>query len=87
MKQNIITALDIGSSNIRCIIAKIKTPEHIEVLGISQNPSEGIEKGIVKDIQAVAEAVKKTIKEAENAASTKAINIFTNVTGEHIRTD
>ena len=86
MKQNIITALDIGSSNIRCIIARIKHPEHIEVLGISQNPSEGLEKGIVKDIQAVAEAVKKTIKEAENAASTKAINIFTNVTGEHIRT-
>jgi cell division protein FtsA len=86
MKQALITALDVGSSNIRCVLAKVRTPEHIDILGLSETPSAGIEKGIVKDIQAVSDCVKKAVGEAETTAGAKAANIFVNVTGEHIRT-
>lgn len=87
MKQSIITALDIGSSTIRCILAKYTKDDTFEVLGISETPSSGIEKGIVKDIQAVSECIKKALQEVENASGTKAVNIFANITGEHIRTN
>ncbi len=86
MRHNIVTALDIGSSNVRCILASIKSREHLDILGIAENPSAGLEKAIVKDIQAVAECVRKTLKEAQTAAGTKPANIFANVTGDHIRT-
>ncbi|MFA7224445.1 MAG: cell division protein FtsA, partial [Candidatus Cloacimonas sp.] len=59
MKQSIITALDIGSSNVRCIIAKEIGEGRLEILGIGESPSEGIECGIVKDIQALSGCVAK----------------------------
>ena len=86
MRHNLITALDIGSANIRCILAHAKAKGQLDILGIAETPSSGLEKGIVKDIQAVAEGVKKTLKEVHTAAGTKPANIFTNVTGDHIRT-
>ena len=86
MRQNLITALDIGSANIRCILAQAKAKGQLDILGIAATPSTGLEKGIVKDIQAVSEGIKKALKEVQTAAGAKPANIFTNVTGDHIRT-
>ncbi len=86
MKHNLITALDIGSANVRCIMASLKSPGHLDILGIAETPSAGLEKGIVKDIQAVAECVKKALKDVQAASGMKPTNIYANVTGDHIRT-
>ncbi len=86
MKQSIITALDIGSSNVRCIIAKEVGDGRLEILGLGEYPSEGIEGGIVKDIQALSGCVAKAISTAEKEGKTSANNIYCNITGEHIRT-
>ncbi|MDD4310562.1 MAG: cell division protein FtsA [Candidatus Cloacimonetes bacterium] len=86
MKNTLITALDIGSSAIRVIIAKDVGGNRLEILGIGESDSEGIERGIVRDIQALANCVKKAIGDAEKAANINAQNIFANITGEHIRT-
>ncbi len=86
MRSAIITALDIGSSYVRSIIAKDLGSGRLEILGIGECESEGIERGIVKDIQALSARVAKALAEAENSAKTPAQNIHCNITGEHIRT-
>lgn len=86
MKNNILTALDIGSSFIRTVIARQKKDLRLEILGFSEVPSEGIEKGIVKDIQAVSACIRKALEEVETLSGEKALNIFANITGEHIKT-
>lgn len=86
MKNNILTALDIGSSSIRVIIAKEVGAGRLEILGIGETASEGIDHGIVNDIQALSTTVRTALSEAEKAASTQADNIYANITGEHIRT-
>lgn len=86
MKSMIITALDIGSTMVRSIIARTVSNDKLELLGMGECPSDGIERGIVKDIQALAECIKKSLNQAEEAAATEAQNIYANITGEHIRT-
>ncbi len=86
MKSTIITALDIGSTMIRAIIARSIAQNKLEILGVGDHPSEGIERGVVKDIQALSGCIKKAIEAAEKAADTEAENIYANITGEHIRT-
>lgn len=86
MKSSVITALDIGSSVVRTAIARTKKDSTIELLGLGQQPSDGIDKGVVTDIQALSECIGKSIKDAETAAECVAANIYTNITGEHIRT-
>jgi cell division protein FtsA len=86
MKHGIITALDIGSSFVRSIIAKVGADKRLEILGIGEAESRGIEKGIVTDIQALADTIKTSLTEAETVAGCDAVNIFVNITGEHIKT-
>ncbi len=70
MKSTIITALDIGSTMVRSIIARTVSNDKLELLGMGKCPSDGIERGIVKDIQALAECIKKSLNQAEVAAAT-----------------
>ncbi|MCB5267922.1 MAG: cell division protein FtsA [Candidatus Cloacimonetes bacterium] len=86
MKSSIITALDIGSNAVRSIIARTAEHDKLEILGIGICPSGGIEKGVVKDIQALSSCIGKSLADAEKAADCNAENIYANVTGEHIRT-
>ena len=86
MRSNIITALDIGSQNIRVIIAQQHKDNRLEVKGISVVPSQGIERGIVRDIEKVSECIRKAITDAETVADIKAQNIYTNISGDHVRT-
>jgi len=86
MRSNIITALDIGSQNIRVIIAQQHKDNRLEIKGISQVPSQGIERGIVRDISLASECIRKALEEAETVADIKAQNIFTNISGDHVRT-
>lgn len=86
MKGSIITALDIGSTMVRSIIARTLADDRLEILGIGESASEGIERGVVKDIGALAECIRKSLVKAEEASETEAENIYANITGEHIRT-
>ena len=49
--SNLITVIDIGSSKITCLIAKINEQNHeYEVIGNSQNISNGFRLGNVTNI-------------------------------------
>jgi cell division protein FtsA len=85
MKASIVTALDIGSSFVRVLIAQNNSENRLEIKGIGEVPSEGMDKGLVKDIQAVSACIRNAIQQAEELAACKAENIYVNVTGEHIR--
>jgi cell division protein FtsA len=85
MKASIITALDIGSSFVRVLIAQSNSEGRVEIKGIGEVTSEGMDKGLVKDIQAVSECIKAAMQQAETLAGCKAENIYINITGEHIR--
>ncbi len=87
MKHSIITALDVGSSFIRAIIAQVGSDGRMEIKGVGETQSKGIEAGIVKDIQALSQAIQIALEEAEKSADTKATNIFANITGKNIVTN
>lgn len=86
MRTNITTALDIGSSSIKVIIAQSAKDGKTEIKGLSHMPTEGIERGLVRDISMVSASIRKALEEAEKLADTKAQNIYCSISGEHVRT-
>ncbi len=84
MKNSIITALDIGSTMIRVLIAVYGSDQRFEIKGIGEVLSKGIESGTVKDIQALSICIKAAISEAEKMADVKAQNLVANITGKYI---
>lgn len=84
MKNTTITALDIGSSQIKVLIASCGADERYEIKGISEVASKGIDSGIVKDIQALSATIRTAIESAEEMAGLKAMNLVANITGKNI---
>ncbi len=84
-KYPVITALDIGTTKICAIIAAVNPDNVLEVKGVGISESNGLEKGIVKDINKTSESIRLAIQAAENKADLKAENIFAGIAGEHIK--
>lgn len=77
--SEIITAIDIGSSNVSAIICRENQANQIETLGMGMDSVTGIKKGIIIDIGNVAESIKKSIGQAERMSGIKVESAFVNV--------
>jgi len=84
-RSNYYVGLDIGSSNIRAMIAEEISEEELpRVIGIGAVPSEGIRRGSVVNIDAVAKAVNGALEQAERMAGHPAETVVVSVSGTEI---
>lgn len=84
-KNNIITGLDIGTSNVRVVIASIKgDQEKPKIIGVGEAKSSGIRKGTVIDIDEVTDCIKKAVEQAELSSDVPVDNVYLSIGGSHI---
>jgi cell division protein FtsA len=86
MERNIAAALDLGTTKTCAIIAEKSEGENFNILGFGAAPSEGLNRGIVVNIQKTAESVRAAMEIAINKAGIKVSKINVGVAGEHITT-
>ena len=84
-EKTLISAIDIGTSKICVLIANYDQNDAIEILGIGQSKSIGINKGIVVNINDTVNAINNAIEEAENQSGEKIDSCTIGISGEHIR--
>ncbi len=64
-KETFYTAVDIGSSKVVTVVARVGSEGELKVLGTGIAPSHGMQKGCIDNIEAVKEAVRGSIEEAQ----------------------
>lgn len=79
-----IVGLDIGTCFIRTVIAEIDSDGHIEVIGLSKIPSQGVRNGVIVNIDATKEAVQKSIETAEQMAGVEVIELYSTIGGNQV---
>ena len=84
-KASTVAALDIGSSKVCCIIAKVSKDKRIKVVGYGYNASRGIKNGIVTDIGLATIAVGNAVQDAEQMANEPIDKVIISVGGEKVR--
>lgn len=67
-REDIVTALDIGSSKVACFIARTDGPAGIEILGIGVRVCRGVRSGTVVDIAETERAIRAAVEQAERMA-------------------
>jgi len=82
--SKIITGIDIGTTKIAVIIAE-KKDGILNILGFGKSNSNGLNKGIVVDIEKTTTSINKAIKEAEKQAGIEVESAYVGLTGEHIK--
>ena len=80
-----VAALDIGSSKVSCVIAKITKDKRINVVGYGYNASRGIKNGVVTDIGQATIAVGNAVQDAEQMANERIDKVIVSVGGDKVR--
>ena len=84
-KMTTVAALDIGSSKVCCVIAKVSKDKKINIVGYGYNASKGIKNGIVTDIGLATVAVGNAVQDAEQMANESISKVVISVGGEKVR--
>jgi hypothetical protein len=83
--KNVIVGLDIGTSKIVAIVAEVTPENDLNIIGLGTQPSRGLKKGVVVNIEATMGSIQRVLEEAELMADCRITDVYTGVAGSHIR--
>ncbi len=84
-EKNLIVGLDIGTSKVVAIVGEINDEGEIEVIGIGTNPSRGLKKGVVVNIESTVHSIQRAVEEAELMADCEVHSVYAGIAGSHVR--
>ena len=84
MESDYTVGIDIGSHKIVVLIGEKLDGEQINIVGIGEAYSKGVDKGAVTNLDAVVIAIKTALKRAEEMADCQVSSISLSVSGAHI---
>ncbi len=80
-----ITALDIGTSQIKVLVAKAEKGGKLSLAAVFKAPSAGIRKGEIINIEELVNALKPVIDGIKHVDKSASKNVFVNIGGGNIR--
>ncbi|MBU0707182.1 cell division protein FtsA [Patescibacteria group bacterium] len=84
-REEIITGLDLGSDTIRIVVGqKSEADEKIQILGVAENISEGITKGVISSIEDTVSSISGALEKAERMTGLPIERTFVGISGSHI---
>lgn len=84
--NEIIAALDIGTTKIVAIAGYKTKDNNFEVVSFGTSPSHGIQRGIVVNIDETVRSIKNAILKAEHFSDYKFSEVFVGIAGQHVLT-
>jgi len=83
LRDNILAAIDVGSSKVCTLVAEITPDEDLRILGVGITPSQGVKKGMVDNIQQASEAIAGSVERAERSSGSRILSAHVSIGGNH----
>ena len=69
MDEPIIVGIDVGTTKICTLVARVEDDGHMRILGAGIEPSRGMRKGVPVDLPAASQAIARSKEKAERTSS------------------
>ena len=83
--EKLFVGLDIGTSKVVTLVAKVNSENKIEVIGVGIAPSKGLKRGVVVNIEATVDSIQKSVEAAEVMAKCQIHSAYTGISGSHVK--
>ena len=83
--KDVIVGLDIGTSKVLALVGELTPEDTIEVIGMGSQPSRGLKKGVVVNIESTVQSIQRAIEEAELMADCEINSVYAGIAGSHVR--
>lgn len=85
MDGEIVVGLDIGTTKICAVVAAEDDLEGINILGVGIAESEGLNRGVVVNIDKTVAAIQEAVVKAERAAGVSVHSVIVGIAGDHVQ--
>src|SRR6056297_3793542 len=82
--SEIITGIDLGSDTIRIAVGRISPEGHLQIEGLSEGPSDGINKGVIINIEDTVSSISACLEKAEKVVGKPIEHAFVGISGSHV---
>ncbi len=96
-RTRLLTVLDVGSSKVSCVIARLRPREestllpgrthHIEVIGFGYQKSYGVKSGVVIDLDAAEQSIRLAVDAAERMAGLTVDSLIVNLSAGRLKSE
>ncbi|MCL2874968.1 MAG: cell division protein FtsA [Betaproteobacteria bacterium] len=83
--KDLIVGLDIGTTKATCMVAEVRPDGRLSIVGLGTQPTSGLKRGVVVNIEATVDAISRVIQEVELMADCKIHDLYTGIAGSHIK--
>lgn len=83
-KSNVLVGIDIGTTKICTLVAEQAAGEQLNVLGVGLARSQGVQKGVISDLDAATEAVASALDKAERLSGYRVGSALLGIAGGHV---
>ena len=96
-RSGLVTVLDIGSSKVCCVIARLQPrpdsrllpgrTHQIQVLGFGHQESRGVKSGVVVDLDRAEQAIRLAVDQAERMSGLTVDSLFVNLSAGRLKSE
>jgi cell division protein FtsA len=84
MKSDLVTVLDLGSTKAVCLAAKQDEEGLLQVKGLATEPTKGVRRGVVTDLEETAAAADAVVRRAQQMSGEDAGSLIVGISGTHL---
>lgn len=84
-EDRIVVGLDIGTTKVCAVVASIDPQDRIHILGVGKATNEGLNRGVVVNIDKTVNAIQTAIEQAQLASGIEVNSVNVGIAGDHIR--
>ncbi len=83
--NRIVVGLDIGTTKVCSVVATSDDLGRVNILGVGVAESDGLNRGVVVNIDKTVNAVREAIEEASRMAGVSVRNVIVGIAGDHVQ--
>lgn len=82
--EDIVVGIDVGTSKICVLVAKIRDEETLHIIGYGIQPAHGFKTGTITDLDLASDSITRAVVEAEDMSNVKINSALVSLAGSHV---
>jgi cell division protein FtsA len=86
-RDRLIVGIDIGTTKMCTLIARVTEDEQLEVIGVGVTRSDALRKGVVVSVDQAAHDIQSSIEKAQQQSGFKILSAYVTISGSHLQSE
>jgi cell division protein FtsA len=82
--DEILVGIDVGTTKICTLVARVEDENKLRILGVGIEPSYGIRKGVIVDLEAASQSIVRSVEKAEQTSGLEITSALVSLAGAHV---